>query len=175
MTHVTSAHDTNGNGLPRVPSIPLSDETTVNGDQSIGHLVKDATTHLSTLLRGEIELAKAEIAKEAKKAVFGSLFFIAALVIVLYSTFFFFFYVADQLTVWLPRPLASGIVVAGMWLIAGVFVFLGIRKVRKLKAPERTIGSLKDTAAALTHRGTNGDKPGTELSTEVAGTSASLR
>ena len=32
------------------------------------------------------------------------------------------------------------------------FVFLGYRKVKKLKAPERTISSLKETAAALKPR-----------------------
>src|SRR2546430_11563366 len=99
MTHVTSAHD---NELPRIPSIPLTDEQALNGNQSIGHLVKDATTHMSTLVRAEIELAKSELAATVKKAVMGSIFFIVALVIVLYSTFFIFFYIADQLTVWMP-------------------------------------------------------------------------
>lgn len=168
MTRVTSARDnTNGDGLPRVPSIPLSDERAfdADGDQSIGHLVKDATTHLSTLVRAEIELAKSELAKEIKKALIGSIFFIIALVVFLYSTFFIFFYLADQLTVWLPRPAASAIVLGFMWVIVALFVILGVRKVKKLRGPQRTITTIKDTATALTHRGSDAE-PGTELAAD---------
>jgi hypothetical protein len=174
MAHVTSARDnSNGDGLPRVPSIPLSDEAAFDAaaNQSIGHLVKDATTHLSTLIRAEVELAKAEVAKEVKKALVGSIFFIIALVVVLYSSFFFFFFLADLLDIWLPRWAASAIVFGGMLLFAGLAAFLGFRRVKKIRAPERTISTIKDTAAALTHRG-NGE-PGTEVSTEVASTSPS--
>jgi membrane protein implicated in regulation of membrane protease activity len=168
MAHVTSARDnTTADGLPRVPSIPLSDEAAfdANGNQSIGHLVKDATTHLSTLVRAEIELAKSEIAREVKKALVGSIFFIVALVILLYSSFFFFFWAADLLDIWLPRWAASLIVFGSMLLIAGLAAYLGYRRVRKIKAPQRTISTIRDTAAALTHRETS-----TEVSTEVAGT-----
>ena len=45
---VTSAHENNhgnGAGLPRVPSIPLSDDASTPGDQSIGGLVKDAAQY----------------------------------------------------------------------------------------------------------------------------------
>ena len=166
---MTSARDnTNGDGLPRVPSIPLTDEAAFDaaGNQSIGHLVKDATAQLSTLVRAEIELAKTELAREVKKALLGGVFFIVALVIGLYSSFFFFFYLADQLTVWLPRPAASAIVFGFMLLIVLVAIFLGIRRFKKIKAPQRTISTLKDTTAALTSRGK--DEPGTELSTDVA-------
>jgi Putative Actinobacterial Holin-X, holin superfamily III len=168
MARVTSARDnTNGDGLPRVPSIPLSDERAfdADGDQSIGHLVKDATTHLSTLLRAEIELAKSELAKEIKKVLIGSVFFIVALVVLLYSSFFFFFWLADLLDVWLPRWAASLIVFGGMLAFSGLAAFLGYLRVRKIHAPERTISSIKDTAAALTHRGSD-DEPGTQLSAD---------
>jgi len=33
---------------------------------------------------------------------------------------------------------------------------MGIRKVRSVRAPQRTIETMKDTAAALTHRGEDG-------------------
>ena len=50
-----------------VSSIPLTDPHDP-ATQSIGGLVKDATSHMSTLVRAEVELAKAEIVGEAKKA-----------------------------------------------------------------------------------------------------------
>jgi uncharacterized membrane protein YqjE len=166
MAHVTSAREqTNGDGLPRVPSIPLSDDAAIEAatNQSIGHLVKDATTHLSTLVRGEIELAKSELAKEMKRALIGSIFFIIALVILLYSSFFFFFFMADLLDIWLARWAASLITFGGMLLFAGLAAFIGFRRVRKIRGPKRTISTIKDTAAVLTHRGHNG----TEVSTNT--------
>jgi Putative Actinobacterial Holin-X, holin superfamily III len=183
MAHVTSAHsnsngdgNTNLDGLPRVPSIPLSDDRAIeaSGNQSLGHLVKDATTHLSTLVRAEIELAKSEVAKEVKKALVGSIFFIVALVVLLYSSFFFFFFLADLLDVWLPRWAASLIVFGIMLGFTGLAAFLGYLRVRKIRAPQRTISTLKDTAAALTHRGGD-DEPGTELSADPARTAATRR
>jgi hypothetical protein len=165
MAHVTSARNNNGDGLPRVPSIPLSDDRAIeaSGNQSIGHLVKDATTHLSTLVRAEIELAKSEVAKEVKKVLIGSIFFIIALMVLLYSSFFFFFFLADLLDIWLARWAASLIVFGGMLLFSGFAAFLGYRRVRRIRAPERTISTLKDTAAALTHRG-GAEEPGTDIS-----------
>jgi hypothetical protein len=155
MTHVTSAHE-NTNGLPRVPSIPLADETAGAGEQSIGNLVKDATAHLSTLVRAEVELARSEVAGEIKKGLKGSVWFILALVVLLYSSFFFFFFAAELLDSWLPRWAAFLVVFGAMLVAAGLAGFLGYRKVRAIRAPRRTIDTVKDTAAALRNRGENG-------------------
>jgi Putative Actinobacterial Holin-X, holin superfamily III len=168
MAHVTSARDNStGDGLPRVPSIPLSDEAAFDphGNASIGNLVKEATTHLSTLVRAEIELAKTELGRELKKGLISSAFFIVALGVLLYSSFFFFFFLADLLDIWLPRAAASGIVFGLMLIVAVLAALIGYVRVRKIRAPRRTIDSLKDTAAALTHRG----EPGTEVSPEITG------
>ena len=77
---------------PRANSIPLTDSdayTAENG--SIGDLVSDATAQMSSLVRAEVELAKAEIATEVKKGVWGGGLFGVAGIIALYSSFFFFF------------------------------------------------------------------------------------
>lgn len=155
MSQVTSAHG-NGqrDGLPPVPSIPLADDRTLAAhDQSIGNLVKDATTHLSTLVRAEVELAKSEVTREVKKGVKGSVFAIVALVILLYSSFFLFFALAELLAdIGLWRSAAFGIVFGLMLALAGFFGFLGYKKFRAIRAPQKTIDSVKETAAALRHR-----------------------
>ncbi|PPK65805.1 phage holin family protein [Actinokineospora auranticolor] len=157
MTQVTSAHGkADGSGLPQVPSIPLADDraTAAGADQSIGALVKDATTHLSTLVRAEVELAKSEVAKEVKKGIKGSIFFFISLSVLLYSSIFFFFALAELLAdVGFKRSAAFGMVFGFMLVIVTLFAFLGWRKVKAIRAPERTITTVKDTAAALTHRG----------------------
>lgn len=69
-----------------VSSIPLSDPHNP-AEQSIGGLVKDATSHMSTLVRAEVELAKTEIIGEVKKGAIGAGLFIVAAVVALYSSF----------------------------------------------------------------------------------------
>ncbi len=134
---------------PVLPSIPLSPEVANPDDASIGGLVGEASRHISTLIKGEMELAKAELTSEVKKGLTGSVFFIAALTIILFSTFFFFFFVAELLSLWLERWASFLIVFGVMALVAGLLGFLGYLKVKKIRAPERTIASVKGTAAAL--------------------------
>ncbi|HEY8372696.1 MAG TPA: phage holin family protein [Pseudonocardiaceae bacterium] len=168
---MTSQHNHNGGerggrpaaGLPPVPSIPLSDERLAGGahisggspnGQSIGGLVREATIHLSTLIRSEVELAKIEIAAEVKKGLRGSVYFILALSVLIFGSFFFFFALAELLAdLGLYRSAAFGIVFLLMLLTAALFALLGYRRVRTLRKPERTINAVRDTASTLAHLG----------------------
>lgn len=161
---VTSEPNRNSGDGNSIPSIPLSEDRIGNGSadgQSIGSLVRDASAHVSTLVRAEIELARAEITSEVKKGVKGGLFFILALVVLAFSSFFFFFAIAELLAdVGLYRSASYGIVFGAMLLVAVLFALLGWRKVRKIRAPERTISSFRDTAAAFKPRGSADEHPG---------------
>lgn len=140
-----------GNGVPNtISSIPLTDvDARTPGRASIGNLVKDATTQVSTLVRAEVALAKAEVTGEVKKGLQGSVFFIVALTVLLFSSFFFFFFAAELLDVWLYRWASFLIVFVFMVLVAGLFGFLGYRRVKKLRKPEKTIDSLKQASTVL--------------------------
>ena len=75
------------NGVPTtVTSIPLIDPHAPKPDPSLGDLVKDATAQVSTLVRAEVELAKAEVTGEVKKGLQGSVFFILAFTVLLFSS-----------------------------------------------------------------------------------------
>ncbi|CQD23347.1 transmembrane protein [Mycolicibacterium conceptionense] len=125
-------------GVPTtVTSIPLVDPHAPKPDPSIGDLVKDATAQVSTLLRAEVELAKAEITRDVKKGLTGSVFFIAALVVLFYSTFFFFFFLAELLDTWLWRWVAFLIVFGLMVLTTGALAVFGFLKVRRIKVHSR--------------------------------------
>ncbi|WP_414936994.1 phage holin family protein [Amycolatopsis sp. cmx-11-51] len=155
MTGVSSPkHERTGpDGVGAVPYLPLSsDDDVVASEQSLGKLVGDATQHVSTLIRAEVELAKSEVVAEAKKGVKGAIFFLVALVIGLYSSFFFFFFLGELLSEFLQRWAAFLIVFGLMLVSTAVAGFLGYRKVKKIRAPERTINSFKDTAAAFKSR-----------------------
>jgi cytochrome c biogenesis protein CcdA len=130
------------------PDIPLTVEPEVD-TTSIGSLVKDATTHLSTLIRSEIELAKMEITDSVKTGLRGAIFFIGAAVIGLVALVFGWFVLAEVLAIWLPRWAAYLIVLGVMVVAIGGLVFLGIKKIKQVKKPERTIRSLSDTAQTL--------------------------
>jgi hypothetical protein len=131
------------------PYIPLVAEKDVDPSASMGALVKDATVHMSTLVRSEIELAKLEITASIKTGVRGAIFFIMAGAILMFSLFFFWFMIGEILDIWLPRWAAFTIVFFAMFAMAGGLAFLGYKKVKQIKKPERTISTMSETASTL--------------------------
>lgn len=129
--------------------IPLVAEQDVDRAASLGSLVKDATTQVSTLVRAEIELAKTEITQSVKQGLVGAVFFIVAGVIGLFSLFFFWFMIGEILAIWLPRWAAFTIVFVLMLVMAGLLALLGLKKIKKIKKPEATIQSLDETKKSL--------------------------
>lgn len=149
---VNDKYPAGANGAPRtIDSIPLADADSVagGGAASVGALVRDATTQISTLFRAEVALAKAEVTGEVKKGVQGSLFFILALAVLVFSSFFFFFFLAELLDVWVYRWAAFLIVFGIMVLLAGILGLVGYLRVRKLRMPEKTIDSLKASVGVI--------------------------
>lgn len=149
------------NGVPStLTTIPLTDPHAKPAEPTIGDLIKDATTQVSTLVRAEVELARAEITRDVKKGLTGSVFFIAALVVLFYSTFFFFFFVAELLDTWLWRWVAFLIVFGVQVVVGAVLALLGFLKVRRIRGPRQTIESVKETRTALTPGTTRPAAPG---------------
>jgi uncharacterized membrane protein YqjE len=127
-------------------------ESQKNDEPSIGELVKEATTQFSTVLHGEIELAKIELKSTVKNLGTGVIGFVVAAVLALFALTFLFIALAELIAwfgIW--RWASYGIVFVFIILVAGALVFMGIRKVKKVKAPERTIETTKATVAALRH------------------------
>ncbi|HEV2886178.1 MAG TPA: phage holin family protein [Jatrophihabitans sp.] len=117
---------------------------------SIGTLISEASTSFSTLLHGEIELAKLEIKSSVKHAGTGAGMFAAAAVLVVFSLIFGLIALAEGLVaLHLWRWVAYLIVFALLILLAGVFGLLGYRKVKRVKAPQQTIDTTKSTVVAL--------------------------
>ena len=169
MSHAQGTHK------PTEASIPLHDADSIGrGDASIGTLVKNASTHVSTLMRAEIELAKTEVTEQVKKAATGSGFFVAALVLLLTSFFPFVFMWAKLISMWFGTKtwdwMGFLIVFVVLLLLAGLFAYLGYLKIKKIRKPQRTIDSVNDLKLAMP---TGGDpKPGTVRVTETPEPSA---
>ena len=127
-------------------------------EPSIGTLVQSAMTDVSTLIRGEVELAKAEIGKSAKKAGIGAGAFGAAGVVLAFSAFFFFIALAEFIT-WLglERWISYLIVWFALVVTAVIAALFGRRQMKKIEKPERTLETLHDLPEVL-HREAPGQR-----------------
>jgi hypothetical protein len=120
-------------------------------ERTLGQRVASASQDISTLVRSEIALAKAEVSVQVKKAGIGGGLLAAAGVIVFYSVYFIFITIAEGIeALGLPRWLSFLIVTVFMLLVAGVLAILGVRKMKTVKpTPEKTIAEAQTTVAAL--------------------------
>jgi membrane protein implicated in regulation of membrane protease activity len=133
-------------------------DATAADEPSVGTLVQSAMADMSTLVRGEIELAKAEIGKSAKKGAIGGGMFGAAGVVAGFSMFFLFIAIAEALTaLGLPRWVSYLIVWVGLLLVAGLLALIGRRLLKKIEKPERTLETLSDLPDVL-HREAPGQR-----------------
>jgi hypothetical protein len=133
-----------------VTTLPSSDAAGHQGEEPIGELVAEVSKSLSTLVHSEIELAKLELKVSVKNAGVGIGFFGAALVLLVFSLTFGLIALAEGLNAMgLYRWLSFLIVFLLLLAIVGVCAWLGVKKVKKVKAPERTIATSKDTVAYL--------------------------
>jgi Putative Actinobacterial Holin-X, holin superfamily III len=133
--------------------VTVSKHASLEIEPSIGELVKDATTHLSTVIHGEIELAKLELKRSVRFGGTGAALFAAAGVVLVFSLTFFFVTLALILvTLHIWAWAAFGIVFLLLLLVAGAAGLIGFKQVKRVKAPERTIATTKDTVSALKRR-----------------------
>ncbi|HUQ00632.1 MAG TPA: phage holin family protein [Aeromicrobium sp.] len=118
-------------------------------DHTIGQLVAGVSRDLSALIQAEVQLAKSELTFSAKAGGIGTAMifaagFMAAIVLILASIG-----LALVLDLWLPVS-ASFFIVAGAYLLlAGIAVLIGIRLIKKVKAPTATISTAKEIPAAF--------------------------
>ncbi|MEU9675017.1 phage holin family protein [Streptomyces parvus] len=119
-------------------------------DRSIGQLVASATAEMSALVHDEIALAKAEVRQDVRRGAIGSIAFVAAGVFALFSIPVLSFAAAYGIHN-LGLGLAWSFLIVGTAFIAlGLLLaVLGIRKFKKVKPPEKSIASAKQTAAVL--------------------------
>jgi len=115
-------------------------------DRPVGELLKELSNQTTTLVRQELELAKAEMAEKGKRAGVGAGMFGAAGVVGLLAlgalTAFFIMLLDGALANWL-----SALIVAVVYgAIAGVLALRGRTKVEEATppVPEQTIETVKE-------------------------------
>jgi Kef-type K+ transport system membrane component KefB len=121
-------------------------------DPTIGRLVTDASRDISTLISQEIQLAKSELKVSVRAggtgaALFGIAAFLGLLAIIMLSVAIAYF------INWNGQGLAlhwAFLIVCGFYLLlAALLAFIGLRKVKQVKAPERAIQQAQATAATF--------------------------
>src|SRR4051794_17009479 len=143
---------------PVAHSVSSAEPTPAVGEPSVGTLVQSAMADVSTLIRAEVELAKAEVGKSAKKAGIGAGAFGAAGVVLAFSGFFFGIALAEFIT-WLglQRWISYLIVWFLLVLLAGLAALIGRRFIKKIEKPERTLETLRELPE-VAHREAPGER-----------------
>jgi hypothetical protein len=130
---------------------PMTEEGRPDVDgASVGALIGEVTKDLSTLMRQELELAKAELKVEAKKAgqgagMFGAAGF-AGYMVLLFGSLALMWGLANVMdTGW------AGLIVAALWAVIGAVSFvMGRARFRQVNPkPERTVDTLQQVPGAL--------------------------
>ena len=149
MTTPQGAHAA---GVTQAAGMTQDDRPEVSGT-SVGALISDVTNDLSTLMRQELELAKAELKVEASKTgkaagMLGGAGFAGYMVALFLS-----------IALWwgLGNAIGRGwsaVVVAVLWgVVAAVLFSIGRKKMREVNPkPERTVQTLKEVPDALKGR-----------------------
>src|SRR6478735_3315607 len=128
----------------------VQDTQNPQGDPTIGRLVHDASRDISTLIQKEIQLAKSELkvsvrAGGAGIGLFAGAAFLVVLAIIMLSvSFAYFIHWAGLGLHW-----AFLIVFVAYMGIAALLGYLGLRKIKKVKAPERAIEQGREIPKAL--------------------------
>jgi len=140
--------DTTSVGTPQV-----SHESVDVGQRSVGELIGEVTNDLSTLMRQEMTLAKAEIKEEVAKTgkaagMFGGAG-LAGYMLVLFLSIALWWGLANVMDeAW------AALIVAVLWgIVAAVLFVTGRKKMREVNPkPERTVSTLKEVPDALKGR-----------------------
>jgi len=122
------------------------DPTQPKDPRSLGEIVGDITTDLSTLVKQELEMAKTELRQEATTAGRGVGMLAAAGLAALLLLIFASLALTWLLDNWLPVE-AAALIVAALWaIVAGALSSAG-RKDQHEKADQRCAGQHADAAA----------------------------
>jgi Putative Actinobacterial Holin-X, holin superfamily III len=129
-----------GQAPPRRPYDDMPDTT--GGDKSIGEAIGDVTRDLSVLVQQELALAKAEVRQTAGMFAGAA---VAALLFVVFLSLALWVAISDR-----TGPGWGAVIVAVIWLVAGVVLYLVARaQMKKISALPQTTETVRQVPNAL--------------------------
>ena len=114
-------------------------------DQSLGSLIGQLSSNVSTLMRQEVALAKAELREEAKKAGKGAGMLgaagLAGHFVLLFLSLTLMWAIGEALPLW-----AAALIVMVLWAVIGAVLFMmGRKQLKEVNPkPEQTVETLKE-------------------------------
>ena len=130
----------------------MANEPVQDTDPTIGRLVSDASRDVSSLIRNEIRLAKSELQVSVKAGGIGIAMFAAAAFFTLMGLIMLsvaFAYFINWNGEGLALQWAFLIVFGAYLLIAALLGFIGVRKVKKVRGPEKAIAQANEAKQIL--------------------------
>ena len=134
----------------------MATEPVRDTDPTIGRLVTDASRDISALISKEIQLAKSELKVSVRAGgiglgLFAAAAFVAVLAIIMLSVAIAYFinWNGDGLDLHWAFLIVFGFYV----LVAALLVLVGIRKVKKVRGPEKAISQGREIPKALKGQG----------------------
>jgi ABC-type multidrug transport system permease subunit len=130
----------------------MATEPVKDTDPTIGRLVTDATRDISTLINKEIQLAKSELKVSVKAGgtglgLFAGAAFVALLAIIMFSVGLA--YLLNWNGSGLDLHWAFLLVTLIYLLVAALLGYIGYRKVRQVRAPQRAIHQAQENVGLL--------------------------
>ena len=130
----------------------MAHEPVQDTDPTIGRLVSDASRDVSSLIRNEIKLAKSELQVSIKAGGLGIGLFAAAGFFSLMALIMLSVAIAYFIN-WNGKGLSlhwAFLIVFGFYLlVAALLGYIGVRKVKKVRAPERAIAQANEAKQIL--------------------------
>lgn len=130
----------------------MAHEPVQDTDPTIGRLVSDASRDVSSLIRNEIKLAKSEIQLSVKAGGIGIAMFAAAGFFALMAVIMLSVAIAYFIN-WNGKGLSlhwAFLIVFGFYLlVAALLAFIGIRSVKKVRAPQKAIAQANEAKQIL--------------------------
>jgi hypothetical protein len=123
------------------------------GDASVGELVSRVATDLSTLVRQELGLAKAEVKQEVTQAGKAVVLFAVGGVAGLMVLVFLSLAAMDGMATAGVALWLSALIVAAVWVVlGGIAALVGRGEIKKLDGPKRTLETVKEDVAWVKSR-----------------------
>jgi uncharacterized membrane protein YqjE len=123
-----------------------------------GTLLTDAINQLTRLVRGEVALAKAEVAQNIKNAGLGIALLVGAVVLVFVALNVLVLALVAALSAIMPAGWASLLVGVVLLAVAGLLAMRGLNALKPENiAPSRTLANVQADAQAIKENVHNGD------------------
>src|SRR3954447_20127847 len=130
----------------------MAEQPLTDADPTIGRLVSDASRDVSSLIRNEIRLAKSEVQLSVKAGGLGIAMFAAAGFFALMALIMLSVAIAYFIN-WNGKGLSlhwAFLIVFGFYLlVAALLAFVGLRKVKKVRAPQKAIAQAQEAKQVL--------------------------